>query len=83
MQKIKQAKWVFETVDMGEDNGRHRGYGIGCDLVAPDGEVLAGCLWHKGEIDTESDGCGVFLDVSFEEIPWPDESDAKAAIGED
>lgn len=76
-QTVEGPRWRFESVALSGDR-----YGIGCDLVNHHGEVLASCLWANGELDTESDGCGVFVaGIRPDEIEWPSELEAEAAIG--
>lgn len=53
---------------------------MGAELVDPNGIVLAACLVADGELDIDSDGCGVMVDwLKTDDVDWPDEDDAKAA----
>jgi len=68
------ATWRYEHCPTMRDERA-----VGCDLVAPDGSVLAAGLWSDGELDTESDGC---FRGSFEgdDIDWPLEDEAMQAV---
>jgi len=53
---------------------------IGADLISTDGTVLASCLLlSDGELDTESDGCGIFAD-EVKDPDWPDYADGYAVV---
>lgn len=73
---IPASRWHYEWIPMDDD-----AEGVSCDLVASDGTILASCLWAHGELDIDSDGCGVWDErLSADDIPWPDEDAAFAAV---
>lgn len=58
---------------------------VGCELVTADGTVLAACLWSDGDLDIDSDGCGVMsagrdAGLRCDDVDWPDEDEALYAI---
>jgi len=72
--------WVFSSAPTFSD-----ARAVACDLVAADNTVLAGCLWSDGEIDVDSDGCGLTregrdLGLTIDDVDWPDEAEAVAAV---
>lgn len=76
---MTKAKWVFSYCPTFHDERA-----VGCALVLK-GEELAACLWSGGELDVQSDGCGVFsagrdFGLSFDNVDWPSEAEALAAV---
>lgn len=69
------AKWRFESAPTPRDE-----MAVGCELVSGDGDVLAACLWSGGELDIDSDGCGVFNGSHADDIDWPDEDEAISSV---
>jgi len=72
--------WVFSSAPTFLD-----AKAVACDLVTPFGVTLASCLWADGELDFDSDECGVTregreLGLSLDDVDWPDEDAAIAAI---
>lgn len=80
----KKSAWVCRAIETTAD-----AHAVECDLVAEDGTVIAGCLWADGELDIDSDGCGLSsegraLGLTLDDIDWPSESEAvEAAHGEE
>jgi len=53
---------------------------IGADLIDGHGHVMASCLLlSDGELDTESDGCGIFAD-DVKDPAWPEYADGYAVV---
>lgn len=69
-----KAKWKFNHAPTFQDDRA-----VGAELVASDGTILAACLFSAGEMDTRSDGCGVW-GMSRREVEWPDEEEALSAV---
>jgi hypothetical protein len=72
---IIAAKWEFSHCPTMGDDGA-----VGCTLVASNGDRLAACLWSAGDLDVDSDGCGVWGDLDPDEVEWPEEEEAMAAV---
>ena len=69
-------RWYYNHAPTSDDDRA-----VGCELRAASGDVLAACLWSAGDLDIESDGCGVFADGSTaDDIDWPDEAEAMTAV---
>lgn len=68
------VKWRFESAPTARDE-----MAVGCELSG-DGVVIAACLWSGGELDIDSDGCGVFGGYHADEIDWPDEKEAISSV---
>lgn len=73
--RLAAAEWRWHYAPTDTDDAA-----MGADLVATDGTVLASCLVADGELDTDSDGCGIMVDgLSADDINWPSVSDAREA----
>ena len=69
------TRWEFAHAPSPDDD-----MAIGADLIDTDKTVLASCLLlSDGEIDTESDGCGIFAD-DLKDPDWPDYADGYAVV---
>lgn len=81
---LDEAEWRYASSPTQSDERA-----VGCDLWTADGKVLASCLWADGELDVDSDGCGVRaagreVGLTRDAVEWPDEGDAMRAVwGED
>lgn len=76
---LDRARWEYHHAPTHSDDRA-----VGCDLMA-DGEILASCLWSNGDLDVDSDGCGVMpilrdIRAKADDIEWPDEAEAMAAV---
>lgn len=76
---VADATWQFDSAPTDSDDRA-----VGCALVTASGEELAACLWSDGELDTRSDGCGLGAPIRDhlrrEDIEWPSEAEALAAV---
>ena len=68
-------RWSYAPAPTSDDDRA-----VGCELRAASGDVLAACLWSAGDLDIESDGCGVFDGSKADDIDWPDEAEAMTAV---
>lgn len=73
--KTQSGTWEWKHCPTAEDD-----MAIGAALIGPDGDELAACLFSGGEMDVESDGCGVFDGRRTDDIDWPDEDDGRALV---
>lgn len=76
---VARARWNFASEPTDRDERA-----VGCVLRTRAGVELAGCLWASGELDTRSDGCGLFAPIrdvmTSEQIDWPSEEEALVAV---
>jgi hypothetical protein len=78
--RTESAEWRFAADPTHTDERA-----VGCELVTHDGRVLAACLWSGGDLDIDSDGCGVRpagveACLTPDSVDWPAESVALAAV---
>lgn len=73
--RVARATWHYSPAPVPDDDRA-----VACVLVAEDGTPLAACLWAGGELDVDSDACGVFDLAIEDDITWPDQDAAIAAV---
>lgn len=70
---LARATWTFDE------------HASGAQLIGFGGVLLAACFYAPDEIDLTGDGCGVLGDfaefASVDDIDWPDEDEARTAVG--
>ena len=76
---MAHAQWVFRHAPSPADDTA-----MGLDLIAFGDLVLASGLWANGDLDVESDGCGITSSVnaylSVDDVDWPSEDEARRAV---
>jgi hypothetical protein len=73
---LQGADWAWDAAPTADDERA-----MGANLVA-DGVVLAACLVASGDVDIDSDGCGLssegrVLGLRHEDIDWPSAMDGR------